>query len=100
VSSPIFKKSVTNFYLLLLLIILSITSIVFDKKYPTSNNIRVAVNDYVFNPIQFIIKTPSSFIDALITEKKTLADMEIEINKRENKKYKNSKSNTKRYYSK
>ena len=80
-SSPIFKKSVTNFYLLLLLIILSITSIVFDKKYPTSNNIRVAVNDYVFNPIQFIIKTPSSFIDALITEKKTLADMEIEINK-------------------
>ena len=80
-STPIFKKSVTNFYLLLLLIILSITSIVFDKKYPTSNNIRVAVNDYVFNPIQFIIKTPSSFIDALITEKKTLADMEIEINK-------------------
>ena len=80
-SSPIFKKSVTNFYLLLLLITLSIASIVFDKKYPTSNNIRVAVNDYIVNPIQFIIETPSSFINFLIMEKKTIADMEIEINK-------------------
>ena len=80
-SSTIFKKSVTNFYLLLLLITLSIASIVFDKKYPTSNNIRVAVNDYIFNPIQFIIETPSSFINFLIMEKKTIADMEIEINK-------------------
>ena len=80
-SSPIFKKSVTNFYLLLLLITLSIASIVFDKKYPTSNIIRVAVNDYIFNPIQFIIETPSSLINTLITEKKTIADMEIEINK-------------------
>jgi rod shape-determining protein MreC len=81
VSSPIFKKSVTNFYLLLLLIFLSIVSIVFDKKYPTSNNIRVAVNDYIFNPIQYIIKTPSSFINTLIMERKTIDDMEIEISK-------------------
>ena len=80
-SSPIFKKSVTNFYLLLLLIFLSIVSIVFDKKYPTSNNIRVAVNDYIFNPIQYIIKTPSSFINTLIMERKTIDDMEIEISK-------------------
>jgi rod shape-determining protein MreC len=81
VSSPIFKKSVTNFYLLLLLIFLSIVSIVFDKKYPTSNNIRVAVNDYIFNPIQYIIKTPSSFINTLVMERKTIDDMEIEISK-------------------
>ena len=80
-SSPIFKKSVTNFYLLLLLIFLSIVSIVFDKKYPTSNNIRVAVNDYIFNPIQYIIKTPSSFINTLVMERKTIDDMEIEISK-------------------
>jgi rod shape-determining protein MreC len=81
VSTPIFKKSVTNFYLLLLLIILSIASIVFDKKYPTSNNIRVAVNDYIFNPMQYIIKTPSSFINNLIMERKTIDDMKIEISK-------------------
>jgi rod shape-determining protein MreC len=81
VSTPIFKKSVTNFYLLLLLIFLSILSIVFDKKYPTSNNIRVAVNDYIFNPIQYIIKTPSSFINTLVMERKTIDDMEIEISK-------------------
>ena len=80
-STPIFKKSVTNFYLLLLLIILSIASIVFDKKYPTSNNIRVAVNDYIFNPIQYTIKTPSSFINALIKEGKTIDDLEIQISK-------------------
>jgi len=81
VSTPIFKKSVTNFYLLLLLSILSIASIVFDKKYPSSNNIRVVVNDYLFNPIQFIIKTPSSFINTLVMERKTIDDMKIEINK-------------------
>jgi rod shape-determining protein MreC len=81
VSTPIFKKSVTNFYLLLLLVFLSILSIVFDKKYPTSNNIRVAVNDYIFNPIQYIIKTPSSFINTLVMERKTIDDMEIEISK-------------------
>ena len=80
-STPIFKKSVTNFYLLLLLSILSIASIVFDKKYPSSNNIRVAVNDYLFNPIQFIIKTPSSFINTVVMERKTIDDMKIEINK-------------------
>ena len=80
-STPIFKKSVTNFYLLLLLILLSILSIVFDKKYPTSNNIRVAVTDYIFNPIQYIIKTPSSFINTLVMERKTIDDMEIEISK-------------------
>jgi rod shape-determining protein MreC len=79
VSAPIFKKSVTNFYLLLFLITLSITSTVFDQKYPSANYIRVAVNDYVLNPIQIIVKTPSSFFDALITEKKTMADMEIEL---------------------
>lgn len=78
-SAPIFKKSVTNFYLLLFLITLSITSTVFDQKYPSANYIRVAVNDYVLNPIQIIVKTPSSFFDALITEKKTMADMEIEL---------------------
>ena len=80
-STPIFKKSVTNFYLLLLLIILSIVSIVFDKKYPTSNNIRLAVNDYIFNPMQYIMKTPSSFINNLIMERKTIDDMKIEISK-------------------
>ena len=80
-STPIFKKSVTNFYLLLLLILLSILSIVFDKKYPTSNNIRVAVNDYIFNPIQYIIQTPSSFINTFVMERKTIDDMEIEISK-------------------
>ena len=80
-SSTIFKKSVTNFYLFLILITLSILSIVFDKKYPTSNNIRIAINDYIFNPIEVILKTPSSFVDALIMEKKTIADMKIEISK-------------------
>ena len=80
-SSTIFKKSVTNFYLFLILITLSILSIVFDKKYPTSNNIRIAINDYIFNPIEVILKTPSSFVDALIMEKKTIADIEIEISK-------------------
>ena len=78
-SSSIFKKSVTNFYLLLFLISLSILSIIVDLKYPSTNFTRTVVNDFIVSPIQYIVKTPSSFFYSLLEETKTIAQLESEI---------------------
>jgi len=83
VSSSIFKKSVTNFYLLLFLISLSILSIIVDLKYPSTNFTRTVVNDFIVSPIQYIVKTPSSFFYSLLEETKTIAQLESEIERLE-----------------
>jgi len=83
VSSSIFKKSVTNFYLLIFLISISIVSIVIDLKYPSTNYIRVIINDFIVNPIQFIVKTPSNFFYSLIEEKETINQLRLKIDKLE-----------------
>ena len=80
-SSTIFKKSVTNFYLLIFLICISITSIFIDLKYPSSNYIRVIINDFIVNPVQYIVKTPSNFFYSLVEEKKTINQLRLKIDK-------------------
>ena len=82
-SSSIFKKSVTNFYLLLFLISLSILSIIVDLKYPSTNFARTAVNDFVVSPIQYVVKTPSSFFYSLLEETETIAQLESKIERLE-----------------
>ena len=82
-SSAIFKKSVTNFYLLILLISLSIISIVLDLKYPSTNYIRVIINDFIVNPIQYTVKTPSNFFYSLVEEKETIDQLKLKIDKLE-----------------
>ena len=82
-SSPIFKKSVTNFYLLIFLISISIISIVIDLKYPSANYIRIIINDFLVNPIQYIAKTPSSFFYSLVEEKETINQLRLKIDKLE-----------------
>jgi rod shape-determining protein MreC len=83
VSSSIFKKSVTNFYLLLFLISLSILSIIVDLKYPSTNFARTAVNDFIVSPIQYVVKTPSSFFYGLLEETETIAQLESKIERLE-----------------
>jgi len=83
VSSSIFKKSVTNFYLLLFLISLSILSIIVDLKYPSTNFTRTLVNDFIVSPIQYIVKTPSSFFYSLLEETETIAQLESKIERLE-----------------
>ena len=78
-SSSIFKKSVTNFYLLLFLISLSIISITVDLKYPSTNFTRTMVNDFIVSPIQYIVKTPSSFFYSILEETETIAQLESKI---------------------
>jgi len=83
VSSLTFKKSVTNFYLLIFLIILSISSIVLDIKYSNSNYIRIYINDFIINPIQYLARTPSMFFSSFMTEKETIAELKEEIERLE-----------------
>ena len=82
-SSLTFKKSVTNFYLLIFLIILSISSIVLDIKYSNSNYIRIYINDFIINPIQYLARTPSMFFSSFMVEKETIAELKEEIERLE-----------------
>ena len=86
-SAPIFKKSVTNLYLLIFLISISIISIVFDLKYHSTNYIRVVVNDFVINPLQYIVKIPSNFVYSLLEENETLDQLRLKMDvlEKENK---------------
>ena len=82
-SSSIFKKSVTNFYLLIALISLSIISIIFDLKHTSTNYLRTAVNDFILSPIQYIVKTPSDFFYSILEETETIAQLESKIERLE-----------------
>ena len=78
-SSSIFKKSVSNFYLLLLLMGLSISSIVLDLKYSNSNYVRIIINDFLITPIQYLASTPSTFFTKFVEEKRTIEKLELQI---------------------
>ena len=78
-SSSIFKTSVTNFYLLISLISLSILSVIIDLKYPSTNFARTVVNDFILSPIQYVVKTPSHFFYSILEETETIAQLESKI---------------------
>ena len=82
-SSSIFKKSVTNFYLLIFLISLSILSIIIDLKNPAINYTRTIVNDFIVSPIQYIVKTPSNFFNNILEETESIAQLESKIERLE-----------------
>lgn len=78
-SPSIFKKSVTNFYLLISLISISILSVIIDLKYPSTNFARTVVNDFILSPIQYVVKTPSHFFYSILEETETIAQLESKI---------------------
>ena len=78
-STSIFKKSVADFYLLVIFVALSITNIALDIRYANSNYIRILINDYLINPIQYIVETPSSFFNHIMEEKKNIAELNKKI---------------------
>ena len=82
-SSSIFKKSVTNFYLFIFLISLSITCIIIDLKNPSVNYTRTIVNDFIVSPIQYIVKTPSNFFNSVLKETESIAQLESKIERLE-----------------
>jgi len=79
VSTTLFKHSVTNFYLLLFFIGLSISSVVLDIKYSNSNYIRIIINDFLITPIQYLASTPSTFFSKFVEEKKTVEQLKQKI---------------------
>jgi len=79
VSSTLFKHSVTNFYLLLFFISLSISSVALDIKYSNSNYIRIIINDFLITPIQYLASTPSTFFSKFVEEKKTVEQLRQKI---------------------
>ncbi len=78
-STTLFKHSVTNFYLLLFFIGLSISSVVLDIKYSNSNYIRIIINDFLITPIQYLASTPSTFFSKFVEEKKTIEQLKQKI---------------------
>ena len=78
-SSSLFKQSVTNFYLLLLFIGLSVGSVVLDIKYSNSNYIRIFINDFLINPIQYLASTPSTFFSTIVEERETVEKLKTKI---------------------
>jgi len=79
VSTTLFKHSVSNFYLLLFFIGLSISSVVLDIKYSNSNYIRIVINDFLITPIQYLASTPSTFFSKIVEEKKTVEQLKQKI---------------------
>jgi len=86
VSTSIFKKSVADFYILVIFVALSVLNIALDMKYANSNYIRILINDLLINPIQYIVETPSNFFNQIMEEKKNIAELnkKIEILEKEN----------------
>ena len=78
-STTLFKHSVTNFYLLLFFIGLSVSSVVLDIKYSNSNYIRIIINDFLITPIQYLASTPSTFFSKIVEEKKTVEQLKQKI---------------------
>ena len=78
-STTLFKHSVTNFYLLLFFISLSISSVALDIKYSNSNYIRIIINDFLITPIQYLASTPSTFFSKFVEEKKTVEQLRQKI---------------------
>ena len=78
-STTLFKHSVTNFYLLLFFIGLSIGSVVLDIKYSNSNYVRIIINDFLITPIQYLASTPSTFFSEFVEEKKTIEQLNQKI---------------------
>ena len=78
-STTLFKHSVTNFYLLLFFVGLSVSSVVLDIKYSNSNYVRIIINDFLITPIQYLASTPSTFFSKFVEEKKTVEQLRQKI---------------------
>tara|TARA_B110000444_G_C18830363_1_gene592875 strand:- start:1147 stop:1992 length:846 start_codon:yes stop_codon:yes gene_type:complete len=72
-----YRKSTADFYTLVFLIFLSITTIILDYKYNQITYIRSVINDLIVYPIDRISNLPRSFINKLITESSNIKNLEI-----------------------
>ena len=74
-----YKKSTADFYTLVFLIFLSITTIVLDYKYNQITYIRSIINDLIVYPIDKLSNLPRSFMNELIRESSNIEDLERQL---------------------
>ena len=74
-----YKKSTADFYTLVFLIFLSLSTIILDYKYNQITYIRSIINDLIIYPIDKISNLPRTFINELIRESSNIEDLEIQL---------------------
>ena len=74
-----YKKSTADFYTLIFLLFLSVSTIVLDYKYNQITYIRSVINDLIVYPIDRLSNLPRSFINQLIAESSNIKDLELEL---------------------
>ena len=74
-----YKKSTADFYTLIFLLFLSVSTIVLDYKYNQITYIRSVINDLIVYPIDRLSNLPRSFINQLIEESGNIKKLELEL---------------------
>ena len=74
-----YKKSTADFYTLIFLLLLSISTIILDYKYNQITYIRFVINDLIVYPINKVSSLPKTFINELIAESSDIKDLELEL---------------------
>jgi rod shape-determining protein MreC len=74
-----YKKSTADFYTLIFLLLLSISTIILDYKYNQITYIRFVINDLIIYPINKVSSLPKTFINELITESSDIKNLELEL---------------------
>jgi len=74
-----YKKSTADFYTLIFLLLLSISTIILDYKYNQITYIRFVINDLIIYPINKVSSLPKIFINELITESSDIKNLELEL---------------------
>ena len=74
-----YKKSTADFYTLIFLLFLSVSTIVLDYKYNQITYIRSVINDLIVYPIDRLSNLPRSFINQLIEESSSIKNLELEL---------------------
>ena len=74
-----YKKSTADFYTLIFLLSLSVSTIVLDYKYNQITYIRFVINDLIIYPINKVSSLPKTFINELITESSDIKNLELEL---------------------
>ena len=74
-----YKKSTADFYTLIFLLSLSVSTIALDYKYNQITYIRSVINDLIVYPIDRLSNLPRSFINQLIEESSSIKNLELEL---------------------
>ena len=79
----IYKKSTKDFYSLILLLSLSVSTIIFDYRYNQADYVRSFINDIIIYPLYNLSSLPRSMIISFMQEYQDIDMLEKEINELE-----------------